>query len=158
MAVLNQLKRSDELDFVLSCIIIATTLSAIVIGSQYYELSIRETEGMQVLASIPVIVIIIMLFVWCLASRNLNYSMTAIVLMSLSAILLGSLSYQELATNYLDECSILTAEYESVQLRDCMSHASVNPDATGAEIIKALTVKTEATHIVADLLKRPLKP
>ena len=157
MATLNQPKKSDGLDFVLSCIIIATTLSTIVVGSQYYELSIRETEGMQVLASIPVIVII-MLFVWCLASRNLNYLMTAIVLMSLSAILLGSLNYQELATNYFDECSILTAEYESVQLRDCMSHASVNTDATGAEIIKALTVKTEATHTVADLLKRPLNP
>ena len=79
----------------------------------------------------------------------------AIVVMTVA---LGILMHQTFGVDYFNECLILVTVYESVQAGDCMSYASANPDATGAEIIKALTGESDIPSIAADLLKRPLNP
>ena len=101
----------------------------------------------------------IIFFVWGISNFEIDYRYT---IMSVVTLAICSATFVMVVIStpplpYLKECDVLADETEFVSRNECMEYARYNPDATGAQIVDAVTEKNKVVPI-EELLDRQLNP
>ena len=89
---------------------------------------------------------------------TLRYAIMSIGTLAVCVVALVVIANFIPTTPYLEECRVLTYETEFVSMSECIEYTRYNPDATGTQIIDALTEKNRKVPPIEDLLDRPLNP
>ena len=149
---------TEQYEIVLSCVILITFNIICAYHMTQHDISAYHVEYitfMSIILTIPTLVFLLysMLSDTCNSFHKIVIFATLFTWGILLVIVVDFAS-----TPYFDECSVLTAEYESMSLHGCINYAGSNPDATGAQIIDALTEKNRKILPIEELFDRPLKP
>ena len=114
-----------------------------------------------VIASAILLVLSFVGFLWDRLSNREDKRLISIAFVLMIAcmslvVVVGYIVYP--SQDYYDECTVLTAEYKSTLVYDCIDYAESNSDATGSQIIEALTEQNRKILPIEELFDRPLNP
>ena len=146
---------SSRRRFVLTCAVIISIYIATILNVSYNDITPSDIADTFTVALISIFGVMVCTILWMTIIGDVKYMFGCVITVAVSVISCFVIASAFENLPYYDDCNMLKDTF-SINRFDCMEYAISNPDATGAEIVEAQTVKIQPVD--TSILDRSLNP
>lgn len=148
---------SSKNGFIFTCGVIISIGIATALNASYNYMTPSDVSNTSFLMFTLMVASMICMSIWSVNLGDRKY-----ILVFLATIIVSGISCHVIiaayeSVTYYDDCSTLNDMFD-INRFNCIDYAINNPDATGAEIVEALTIKVQPIDFETSILDRPLNP